>query len=66
MGAIVYVIFGLLELLVGLRFLFELLGANPGSPFVMWLYNFSGALVAPFAGIFGHSLSRQSSCAQRV
>ena len=44
-----------IEFLVGLRVLFELLGANPGSPFVNWIYTWSTPFVAPFAGIFGQN-----------
>lgn len=52
-GNIVYVIFGLLELLLGLRFVFLLLGANAGSSFASFVYAVTGPLVAPFNGIFG-------------
>jgi len=52
-SGIIYLIGGIIESLVGLRFLFEILGANPNSPFVMWIYDWSTPLVAPFAGIFG-------------
>lgn len=54
MGGIISFIFGVLEVLVGLRFVFLLVGANPASSFVSWLYNTSGPLVAPFEGILGH------------
>lgn len=54
-AAIIYLIGGIIEALVGLRFLFELLGANPDSPFVTWIYDWSTPLVAPFAGIFGQN-----------
>ena len=30
----------------------RLLGANPATPFVAWLYRVSGGMVAPFAGAF--------------
>lgn len=52
-AGIIYLIGGIIEAFVGLRFLFEVLGANPASPFVMWIYDWSTPLVAPFAGIFG-------------
>lgn len=52
-AAIIYVIGGIIEAFVGLRFLFEFLGANPDSPFVRFIYDWSTPLVAPFAGIFG-------------
>jgi uncharacterized protein YggT (Ycf19 family) len=35
-----------------LRILFLLLGANPGSEFVSWIYSVSQPLVNPFEGIF--------------
>lgn len=54
-GTIVYVIGGIIETLVGLRFVFRLLGANPDNAFVSWVYDWSTPLVAPFAGIFGQS-----------
>jgi hypothetical protein len=54
MAAIISLVFGFIELLVGLRFIFLLLGANPSAWFVMWVYNTSAPLVTPFAGILGH------------
>lgn len=54
-GALIYAIGGLIELVVGLRFVFELLGANPASTFVSNIYNWSTPFVTPFAGIFGKS-----------
>lgn len=52
-SSIIYTIVGLVEGLVGLRFLFRLLGANPANAFVDWVYSWSTPFVAPFAGIFG-------------
>lgn len=43
---------GVIELLLGARILLRLLGANPGSVFVNWLYGVTDQLLAPFAGIF--------------
>jgi hypothetical protein len=53
MGAIIAIIFGLIEFLVGARFLLLFLGANPATPFVTWIYQWSTPLIAPFAGILG-------------
>lgn len=53
MAAIIYIIFGIVELLLGLRFVFYLFGANSLTPVVEWVYNLSAPLVAPFTGIFG-------------
>jgi hypothetical protein len=54
MWGIVSIVFGLIELAVGLRFLFLLLGASLNSGFVTWVYNVSNPLVAPFGTMFGH------------
>lgn len=37
---------------LALRFLFKLFGANGNSGFVQWVYDMSGALLAPFRGVF--------------
>ena len=47
-----YFVLGVLEIILLLRFLFRLLGANQGSGFVMFLYNLSHVFVVPFYGIF--------------
>ena len=49
---ITYFVLGVLEVILLLRFLFRLLGANQGSSFVMFLYNLSHVFVVPFYGIF--------------
>lgn len=49
---IIYYILGVIEVLLGLRFLFMLLGANPRSGFTAFLYAVSGIFIAPFSGIF--------------
>lgn len=49
---IIYYILGLLEVLLGLRFAFMLLGANPRSGFTSFLYSITGIFIAPFSGIF--------------
>lgn len=43
---------GIVEVFLGVRFLFRLLGANPNNGFVSWLYDVSGQLLEPFRGIF--------------
>lgn len=52
-GSLVYAAFSLVDLLIILRFIFLLLGANPINHFVFSIYNWSNPLVAPFNGIFG-------------
>jgi|SRR5581483_8749778 len=45
-------IFGLIELILALRIIFELFGANSTAPFVSWLYEVSRTILYPFQGIF--------------
>lgn len=49
---IVYFLLGVLEVILGLRFIFRLLGANQGNDFITFLYNLSHVFVGPFNGIF--------------
>ena len=49
---IIDAIFGIIEGFLALRMLLELFGANPGSPFVAWVYGISASLIGPFAGAF--------------
>jgi len=56
-GYLIYFIFGVLDVLLAFRFIFKLLGANPSSGFVDFIYNLSAVFVAPFAGIFNTSLA---------
>jgi len=48
----IYFILGVIQVLIGLRFIFRLLGANPRNGFVAFLYSISGIFTAPFSGIF--------------
>lgn len=48
----VYFIGGLVELLLALRFVLQLFGANPANAFVNLIYAWSQPLVAPFLGMF--------------
>jgi hypothetical protein len=43
---------GIAEVLLLVRLVLELLGANAASPFVAWAYSISGALIGPFNGAF--------------
>lgn len=49
---IVSYILGALEALLVFRLIFKLLGANPESGFVSFIYTVTGVLLAPFSGIF--------------
>lgn len=57
-GYLVYFVFGILDILLAFRFVFKLLGANPSTGFVDFIYNLSAIFVAPFAGIFNTSLAK--------
>jgi flagellar biogenesis protein FliO len=46
------VIFGLIEIILGLRLIFKLLGANPANGFVKAIYNITQFFVGLFEGIF--------------
>lgn len=45
-------IVGALETLLAVRFVLKMLGANPNSGFVEFVYSLSSPFVAPFRGIF--------------
>lgn len=49
---VLYFLLGVLEVILGLRFIFRLLGANEGNSFTLALYDFSHIFVGPFNGIF--------------
>lgn len=48
---IVNIVFGIIEFLLSLRFIFEFFTANASTPFVAWIYNATTGLVSPFARI---------------
>lgn len=54
---IVSFIFGAIEILLAFRLIFKILGANPGSDFVSFIYSVSGVFLAPFSGIFRTAVS---------
>lgn len=50
---VIWFIVGALSILLAFRFVLKLLGANPSSGFVDFVYNISGVFTAPFDNIFG-------------
>jgi uncharacterized membrane protein len=50
---IIGVILGILEILLGLRFLLKLIAANPNSGFTVFIYGITKPLVAPFTALVG-------------
>jgi cation transport ATPase len=63
---ITYFVLGVLEVLLGLRLIFRLLGANEYNDFITFLYTLTHVFVGPFNGIFndqalGHSVFEVST-----
>jgi hypothetical protein len=50
---LVWLVFGILEALLALRFVLKLIGANPASPFAVALYGFTNLFLFPFTGLVG-------------
>jgi uncharacterized protein YggT (Ycf19 family) len=50
---VIYFIFGVINVLLAIRFVLLLLAANQASPFVNLIYGLSHPFVLPFQGIFG-------------
>ncbi len=49
---VVYYILGLVEALLGFRFILKLLGANPGAGFTSFIYGITYPFVGPFLAVF--------------
>ncbi|PKM82855.1 MAG: YggT family protein [Firmicutes bacterium HGW-Firmicutes-14] len=54
----VYYILGILEVLFAFRLVFKLLGANPASGFVSFIYSLTQIFLSPFASIFRSSVTK--------
>lgn len=48
----VWLLLGILETLLALRFLLKMFGANPASGFASFLYSLTDVFTGPFKGIF--------------
>ena len=48
---IIWTILGILEVLLALRFVLKLIGANPESGFAVFMYGLTGVFTAPFTGL---------------
>jgi hypothetical protein len=55
---LVYMIFGLIEGLIAIRFVLKALGANASAGFAQFIYGITAPLVAPFYGLFGNPASQ--------
>lgn len=49
---LVNVIQAIIGVILGLRIILRLFGANPANDFVNWVYETSGEILGPFRGIF--------------
>lgn len=49
---IVYFVFGVIEALLAIRFVFSLFGANQQAPFSRFIYNVTSVFMVPFNAIF--------------
>jgi uncharacterized protein YggT (Ycf19 family) len=49
---VVYLVFGVIEAIILIRFVLKLLAANPDAAFTSFMYQVSGPFVAPFLGVF--------------
>jgi hypothetical protein len=54
---IIYYVFGVLEVLFAFRLIFKILGANPQSGFVAFIYSITMLFLTPFIGIFRMAVS---------
>jgi hypothetical protein len=52
---IVWLIAGIIETILALRFIFALFGANPNNAFAQFIYNVSHPFVAPFFNLFNYN-----------
>lgn len=48
---IIVLAFGILEVIIGLRIVLKLIGANPDSPIVALIYGITTPFLAPFLGL---------------
>jgi hypothetical protein len=57
----IYYILGVIEVLLGFRLVFKMLGANAGNGLVNALYTMTKGLTAPFSGIFSIFAKRSAA-----
>jgi hypothetical protein len=49
---VVWLVFGLIETVLAIRFVLRLLAANPDAPFAAFMYTVSDVFLMPFMGLF--------------
>jgi len=50
---LVWLVLGILEAFLALRFVLKLIAANPDNPFAAFIYNATSIFLAPFVGLTG-------------
>ena len=48
---VIWLLLGILETLLALRFVLKLIAANPASPIAVFIYGFTGLFLWPFSGL---------------
>ncbi len=51
LSQLIWLIFGIIEGLIGLRFILKLVAANPGNSFASLIFDTTDALLQPFLGL---------------
>ena len=49
---VIWMVLGIIEGLIAIRFILRLLGANPAAGFAQFIYGLTGLIIAPFIGLF--------------
>lgn len=52
MSRVIMFVFGVIEVLIAIRFVLKLTGANAEAGFAQFIYGVSGIFMAPFAALF--------------
>jgi len=52
-GQLIWLVFGVVEVAIGVRVLLKLIGANPDNDLARFVYNFAALFLAPFFGLIG-------------
>jgi len=50
---LIWTALGIVEILLGMRFVLHLIAANPNSGFAQFIYGITGLFIAPFTGLVG-------------
>jgi uncharacterized protein YggT (Ycf19 family) len=50
---LIWLLLAILEVVIGLRFIFKLVGVNSANPFAAFIYSLTNFFVAPFASLTG-------------